>query len=77
MNYVFQFIDHETGYRSDAFEGSYDTLRTIIEARTDDQKPHDADYILLVAIIEDGKTTIPKAPLITVGTFINPETKVA
>lgn len=72
MKMIFQFINHETGYRSDAFEGDYEILTTVIEARdADDPEVRNEDYILLVAITEGDSTTIPKAPLITVGSFMS------
>lgn len=73
-NYVFQFIDHQTGQRSEPFLGRYDTLREIIEtAKERNQKPADEDYILLVAVIGDNDedTIIPGTPLISVKSFMD------
>ena len=72
-NYVFQFIDHETGKRSEPFVGKYDTLKQIINvAQEREQKPTDDDYILLVCVLGDNDedTIIPGTPLIKVATFM-------
>lgn len=71
---VFQFIDHETGKRSQPFIGNYNVLKEIVqEAYDNEEKPEPQDYILLVAVIGDDPedTLIPGTPLISVGTFLD------
>mgnify|MGYP000175390596 CR=1 FL=1 len=70
QKYVFQLVDHKTGYRSEAFVGTYDELRKTMEEN--EEKTNEDDYILLVAVIDPEKDgmTIPKSPLITIKTFI-------
>ncbi len=71
---IFQFIDHETGKRSQPFIGNYDVLKEIVqEAYDKDEKPTPQDYILLVAVLgeDPDDTLIPGTPLITVGTLLD------
>lgn len=70
--FVFQFICHETGHRSEPFLSTWTKLGEILELRTPEQeKPSDKDYILLVAVMDGKQTHIPTSPLITVETYLN------
>lgn len=76
--FVFQFIDHETGYRSEPFLSNWTQLAEVLNAREqqENQKPTDKDYILLVAVMDKKQTHIPTSPLLTVETYlknVNPE----
>jgi len=66
---IFQFIDHQTGKRSEPFSGNYDTITKILDMRKDGEAPLPQDYILLVAVIDGKDTNIPGTPLITVESF--------
>jgi len=69
--FLYQFIDHEKGSRSEPFIGDWETVAEILNAREKDQLPHDDDYLLLVAILEgEEQTIVPKTPLIKVSTFL-------
>lgn len=67
---VFQFIDRETGGRSEPFVSNWNELGKILAARKEDQKPTNEDFILLVAVMNGEQTHIPISPLITVETFL-------
>lgn len=67
--FVFQFIDHENGKRSEPFVGSWDTVQEVLAARKEGERPNEKDYVLLVAVLDGKDTTIPGTPLITVKTF--------
>lgn len=67
--FMFQFVNHEDGKRSEPFVGSWSTIQEILDLRKDEERPHEQDYILLVAVLDGEDTTIPATPLITVKTF--------
>lgn len=67
--FMFQFVNHEDGKRSEPFVGSWTTIQEILDLRKEDERPTDQDYILLVAVLDGQETTIPATPLITVKTF--------
>ena len=69
QDFVFQFIDHETGHRSEPFVATWDKMAEILKVREEGQKPHGDDYILLVAVLDGKQTHIPGTPLITVDTY--------
>lgn len=70
-DFVFQFIDHETGYRSEPFISNWTELGNILDSRTiEEPKPVDDDYILLVAVMDGKQSHIPSAPLVTVKTYL-------
>ena len=69
QQFCFQLIDHETGHRSEPFTGSWEVMREVLDAREPGAKPHDDDYILLVAVLDEENTHIPTTPLITVKTY--------
>lgn len=71
--FVFQFIDHENGKRSEPFIGNYDLLREILqEAAERGERPDQEDYVLLVAVIgeSDEDTLIPGTPLVKCKTLL-------
>jgi len=67
--FMFQFVNHEDGTRSEPFVGSWDTVTEILNARKTDERPNNEDYILLVAVLDGKDTKIPATPLITIKTF--------
>ena len=69
--FMFQFIDHTDGRRSEPFVGNWETISEIIKLREGDQLPKNEDYILLVAVLDDEDTIIPSTPLITIQTFLD------
>lgn len=70
-DFVFQFIDHSNGYRSEPFLSNWTELGKILDDRAEDQKPTNEDYILLVAVMDGKQTHIPNSPLITVETYLD------
>ncbi|AXL14436.1 hypothetical protein [Microviridae sp.] len=70
--FVFQFIDKETGHRSEPFLSDWTELKKILELREEQEnaKPTDEDYILLVAVMDKQQTHIPTSPLLTVGSYL-------
>lgn len=70
--FVFQFVDKETGHRSEPFLSDWTELAQILKMREEqeNQKPTDEDYILLVAVMDKKQTHIPTSPLVTVGTYL-------
>lgn len=71
QQFVIQFIDHETGRRSEPLVGNWSTVKEVLDLRKEGEKPEDKDYILLVAVLDGKDTTIPATPLITVKTFMD------
>lgn len=71
QDFLFQFICHETGARSEPFVSDWRQMKEILLDREPGQKPADKDYILLVAVLDDKQTHIPKTPLIHVETFMD------
>ena len=67
--FMFQFVDHETGKRSEPFVGNWDTVYATLEHVKEGERPLPEDFILLVAILDGENTQIPATPLITVKTF--------
>lgn len=67
---LFQFIDHETGFRSKPIAGGPNEILKILDARKEDEKPVADDYILLHTVLDGDNSFIPTTPLITVKTFI-------
>lgn len=67
--FLFQFVSHENGKRSEPFVGSWNAVNEILKARKEDEAPTDEDFILLVAVLDGNDTRIPATPLITVKTF--------
>jgi len=67
--FMFQFVNHETGQRSEPFVGSWNAVNEILKARQEGERPSDEDFILLVAVLDGKETTIPATPLITVKTY--------
>lgn len=71
QKFVIQFIDHESGRRSEPLVGNWSTVKEVLDLRKEGEKPEDKDYILLVAVLDGKDTTIPATPLITVKTFMD------
>jgi len=71
QKFMFQFINHENGQRSEPLVGNWDSISEVLELRKDSERPHNEDYILLVAVLDGKDTTIPSTPLITIKTFLN------
>ena len=70
-DFIFQFVDHETGLRSQPFLSDWTQLQEVLAQRTEETpKPTDDDYILLVAVMDSKQTHIPTSPLLTVGTYL-------
>lgn len=67
---LFQFIDHESGFRSKPVVGSPKTILDILDARKEGEKPDIKDYILLHTVLDGEDSFIPTTPLITVDSFI-------
>ena len=67
--FMFQFVDHETGNRSEPFIGSWQAVNEVLKARKEGERPVDQDFILLVAVLDGEETRIPATPLITVKTY--------
>jgi len=70
QKYLFQFVSHEDGSRSDAYIATWDEVATAI-MKNDDTR--NEDYILLVAIIDpdnEQEMVVPRTPLITIKNFI-------
>lgn len=67
--FLFQFVSHETGKRSEPFVSNWDKLTTMLNELDPETSPTDDDYLLLVAILDGKDTRIPATPLITVKTF--------
>ena len=67
--FMFQFIDHQTGKRSEPFVGNWDSVQATLDMVQEGERPYDQDYILLVAILDGPDTKIPATPLITVKSF--------
>lgn len=68
--FMFQFIDHLTGTRSEPFVGNWDTIHNTLSHIQPGERPGEKDYILLVAILDGEHTQIPATPLITVKSFM-------
>jgi len=68
--FMFQFVDHETGRRSEPFVGNWDTVSTTLSHVKEGDRPTPEDFILLVAVLDGLDTQIPATPLITVKTFM-------
>ena len=68
--FMFQFVDHETGKRSEPFVGNWDTVKETLSHVPDGERPTPEDFILLVAVLDGEKTQIPATPLITVKTLL-------
>lgn len=74
--FLYQFVNHENGQRSEPFVGNWETIQQILELREDGEAPTDEDFILLVAVLDGEETIIPSTPLITLKTYqayLNPE----
>ena len=69
QKFIFQVIAHKNGERTEPFVATWEECRaTIRKAEVDE-----ADYLLLVALIDPDKETdlvIPKTPLISVETLL-------
>ena len=70
QDFLFQFIDHKTGHRSEPFTATWNSMAEILKVRQEGQKPDNDDYILLVAVLDEKQTHIPGTPLITVKTYL-------
>lgn len=68
--FVFQFIDHTNGQRSEPFLSSWTELAEVLELRKEGEKPTNKDFILLVAVMDKEQTHIPGTPLITVDSYL-------
>lgn len=68
--FMFQFINHENGLRSEPFVGSWKNLNQVLELREEGERPVAKDYILLVAVLDKDDTIIPATPLITVESYL-------
>lgn len=68
--FMFQFVSHEDGKRSEPFVGSWNAVNEILKMREDGERPSNEDFILLVAVLDGKDTRIPATPLITVKTFL-------
>lgn len=66
--FLFQFINHENGQRSEPFAGNWETVKYVLDERQEGQMPRDEDYILLVAVMDGEETIVPATPLIHVKT---------
>jgi len=71
QKFMFQFINHENGQWSESLVGNWDSISEVLELRKDSERPHNEDYILLVAVFDGKDTIIPVIPLIIVKTFFN------
>lgn len=67
--FMFQFINHENGQRSEPLVGNWDAVREVLDLRKEGERPTDEDFILLVAVLDGKETIVPATPLITVETF--------
>lgn len=71
QRYMFQFINHKNGQRSEPMIADWNKLNTTLTENTEDiDQDH---YILLVALLdpEDQETlVIPKTPLIKISSFL-------
>lgn len=71
QKYVFQFVNHNNGERSEPLVANYDQLKQTLEHN---QEKIDQDhYVLLVAVIDpDNKQgmTIPRTPLMKISTLL-------
>lgn len=70
QDFLFQLICHESGHRSEPFVSDWSQMMKILRARQEEAKPHDLDYILLVAVMDKEQTYVPSTPLITVKRFL-------
>ena len=68
--FIFQFIDHTNGQRSEPFLSSWTELKEVLELRKEGDKPTNEDYILLVAVMDNKQTHVPGTPLITVESYL-------
>lgn len=74
--FLYQFVNHENGQRSEPFVGNWETIKEILDLREEGEAPQDEDFILLVAVLDGAETIIPSTPLITLKTYqqyYNPE----
>lgn len=71
QKFMFQFVDKESGRRSEPFVSNWDQLAEVLGKREKGESPKNDDYILLVAVLDGEDTRIPATPLITVETFMN------
>lgn len=67
--FMFQFVSHDSGKRSEPFVGNWDTIHETLKHVQPGERPNEEDYILLVAVLDGENTQIPATPLITVKTF--------
>jgi len=70
QKFLFQFVNHENGERSEPFISNWDGILETLHKKPVDQVPSSKDYILLVAVLNGEETTIPATPLITVESFM-------
>lgn len=68
--FIFQFVDHTNGQRSEPFLSNWTELKEVLELRKEGEKPTDKDFILLVAVMDSKQTHVPGTPLITVETYL-------
>jgi len=68
--FMFQFISHSDGKRSEPFVGNWDTIREILNLRKEGEAPYDQDFVLLVAVLDGKETIIPSTAIITVKTYL-------
>mgnify|MGYP000620660337 CR=1 FL=1 len=68
QKFCFQIITKADGRRSEAFVCSWDDLAKTLAS--DECPLTEEDYILLAVVIDGEDTTIPKTPLLAVGTFL-------
>lgn len=74
---MLQIISAENGERSEPFIATWEELHQVLSKEMDmdesEMNVKEKDYILLVAVMQGEETRIPRAPLITIESFLKME----